>query len=142
VGEIVLSLPEINILPEVERGPAYQKLAIQFIRENPVRFARLALRRLRYFWHLGYYGGRHEIVFLVTYLPILGLAGIGACVGWQLNRDAVLLLSSVPVSLTAVHMVFLPVGRYRLPAELVLCMFAGAGMAWSFRKVVERLGAT
>ena len=124
-------VPELDALPETERGDAYQRLAVQFIRENPLRFTRLALRRPQWFWHLGYHGeGLAEVVFLVVYLPMLGLAAIGVWIGWRLNRDAVLLLLTVPVSLTAVHMVFLPVGRYRLPAELVLCMLAGLGAAW------------
>lgn|GEM_PF-435357 len=124
-------VPELDTLPETERGDAYQRLAIQFIEKNPLRFIKLALRRLQWFWHLGYHGeGLAEVVFLVVYLPMLGMAAIGVWKGWRLNRDAVLLLLTVPVALTAVHMVFLPAGRYRLPAELVLCMLAGIGAAW------------
>jgi 4-amino-4-deoxy-L-arabinose transferase-like glycosyltransferase len=125
----VLFIPEVDALPEVEVGSAYQKLAVQFIRENPLRFAQLALWRLQYFWHLGYHGeGLAEIVFLVIYLPMLGSAAIGAWTGWWHDRNAVLLLLTVPLALTAIHMVFLPVGRYRLPAELIMCMFAGVGV--------------
>lgn len=133
VGDNVLRIPEVEALPEAERGAAYQQLAVQFIREDPLRFAQLALRRLQYFWHLGYHGeGRAEIAFLVIYLPMLGLAAIGIWRGWQLNRHAVLLLLVIPLTLTAVHMVFLPAGRYRLPAELALCTLAGIGAAWGF----------
>jgi 4-amino-4-deoxy-L-arabinose transferase-like glycosyltransferase len=129
----ILRVPQVDALSETERGAAYQKLAIQFIRENPLRFAELTLYRLRYFWHLGYHGeGPAEVVFLVIYVPLLGLAAMGIWKGWRLDRNAVLLLLTVPLALTAVHMVFLPVGRYRLPAELILCIFAGVGLPWNF----------
>jgi len=142
VGGKALRIPQVDALPEVERGAAYQSLAIRFIREDPGRFAQLTLCRLQYFWHLGYHGeGLGEIAFLAAYLPLLGLATIGVWTGWRHNRDAVLLLLIVPASLTVVHMVFLPVGRYRLPAELVMCMLAGVGAAWGFGKMTGHLRA-
>lgn len=126
------TLLEIHALPEGESGAAYQKLAVQFIEDNPEQFVRLTLRRLLYFWHLGYHGeGFAEITFLVIYLPMLVLALIGARIGWRSNRSATLLLLVVPVSLTAIHMVFIPAGRYRLPAELIVCIFAGVAACWS-----------
>jgi hypothetical protein len=135
--------PQIETLPEVNRGRAYQQLAIRFIAEDPLRFSGLTLRRLLYFWHLGYHAeGLTEIIFLLVYLPMLGLATIGVWRGWRSNPDGVLLLLTVPVSLTIVHAVFLPVGRYRLPAELVLCMLAGVGAAWVFSEVTGRLAAS
>ena len=133
---IYLQVPELDSLQEVERGAAYQKLAINFIQEHPLHFAKLAFRRLQWFWHIGYHGeGATEVLFLVMYLPTLGLAIMGVVVGWRLNRDAVLLLLTVPFSLTAMHMVFLPVGRYRLPAELILCMLAGLAAAGCAQRI-------
>jgi hypothetical protein len=78
----------------------------------------------------------------VVYVPMLGLAALGVWRGWRLNRDAILLLLVVPITLTLVHIVFLPVGRYRLPAEMAMCMIAGVGAAWSFSKVIGRFRAT
>jgi 4-amino-4-deoxy-L-arabinose transferase-like glycosyltransferase len=143
IGSKVLSKPHLDFLPEVDRGIAYQRLAIQFILENPLQFVRLSLHRLLYFWHLTYHGeGFTEIIFLAIYLPLLALAAIGAWEGWCTNRDATLLLLTVPVSLTAVHAVFLPEGRYRFPAELTMCMLAGIGSAWSFGKAIGRSRST
>jgi 4-amino-4-deoxy-L-arabinose transferase-like glycosyltransferase len=131
-------IPEVAVLPEVERGLVYQKRALEFIKNYPGQFLRLMLRRLPSFWHFGYHGeGFAEIAFLIIYLPMLILAAMGAWAGWRSNRDATLLLLVVPVSLTAVHMVFLPAGRYRLPAELVICMFAGIGACWGLRNLIE-----
>jgi 4-amino-4-deoxy-L-arabinose transferase-like glycosyltransferase len=133
-------IPQVDALPEVDRGIAYQKLAVAFIVENPFHVAQLTLRRLRYFWHLGYHdGGLREIAFLAVYLPLLALAAVGAWVGWSSNRDATLLFLVVPFALSIVHMVFLPEGRYRLPAELLICLFAGNGTAWCSGRVAKRV---
>ena len=138
VGDKYSPVPHIDVLPEVDRGIAYQKLAVRFIADDPLRFAHLTLLRFRYFWHLGYHGeGFREVAFLAIYFPTLTLAILGAWVGWRSNREMILLLMAVPVSLTAVHMVFLPVGRYRLPAELIMCMLAGIGTYWSLSKLIE-----
>jgi 4-amino-4-deoxy-L-arabinose transferase-like glycosyltransferase len=129
--EKVLAIPGGNTLTEGALGPVHQKMAMQFIAENPLKFIRLSLSRLVYFWHLGYHGdGLNEIIFLAMYWPLLGLAITGACIGWRSNRNATLLVLTVPILLTLVHMVFLPEGRYRLPADLMNCVFAGYGMHW------------
>jgi 4-amino-4-deoxy-L-arabinose transferase-like glycosyltransferase len=134
----VFRIPEVDALPEVERGLVYQKHALQFIEDHPGQFLWLILRRLPYFWHFGYHGeGLAEIAFLAIYLPMLALAAMGVWAGWRSNRDATLLLLVVPVCLTAVHMVFLPGGRYRLPAELIICMLAGIGAYWGLRNLIE-----
>ena len=39
-----------------------------------------------------------EIAFLAVYLPMLSLAAIGTWVGWRVNREAMLLLLSLPRS--------------------------------------------
>lgn len=135
VGGKWLKIPELGALPESERGAAYQHRAIQYILEDPVRFVLLSLRRLTWFWHLGYHGdGLREIAFLLVYLPTLVLALLGGVVAWKRNRWALYLLGVVPLVVSAVSAVFLPVGRYRLPAELIMCMLAGVGVAWLFSR--------
>ena len=135
-----LKILRFNALPEAERGFVAQKMAIQFITENPLKFFQLSLQRLSYFWHIRYRGeGLAEITFLAIYLSMLALDVVGAWLGWRSNRDATLLFLILPVSLTLVHMVFLPVGRYRLPADLILCVFAGYGMHWIFSRAFGKL---
>jgi 4-amino-4-deoxy-L-arabinose transferase-like glycosyltransferase len=136
VGEKYLPVPQVDALPEVERDRAYQKLALQYISENPSHFAKLLILRPIFFWHLSYHGeGLAEVAFLLVYLPLLALAALGVRAAWLANRDATLLLLLVPLSLTIVHSIFLPVGRYRLPVELTLCMLAGVGANWSLKKM-------
>jgi hypothetical protein len=138
VAQKAYRIPEVAALPEVERGRVYQQRALQFIEDHPGQFLRLMLGRWLWLWHFGYHGdGLAEIAFLAIYLPMLALAAMGAWVGWRSNRDATLLLLVVPVSVTAVSMVFVPSGRYRLLAELIICMLAGIGAYGGLRHLIE-----
>ena len=138
VAQKAYRIPEVAALPEVERGRVYQQRALQFIEDHPGQFLRLMLRRWLWLWHFGYHGeGLAEIAFLAIYLPMLALAAMGAWAGWRSNRDATLLLLVVPVSVTAVSMVFVPSGRYRLLAELIICMLAGIGAYGGLRHLIE-----
>src|SRR5436190_11075055 len=119
-------LSNANSLSEADRDHLLWKLAFRFIVEHPLRYFTYSMARLGRFWHFGYHGeGWREIAFLAAYFPLLGLAIIGTFLSWRDNREATLLLLTVPISLSFVHMLFVPEGRYRLPVDLVLCMFAG-----------------
>jgi 4-amino-4-deoxy-L-arabinose transferase-like glycosyltransferase len=129
-GQPVYIIPAFEAMPEIERSAAYQNKAISWIRENPGRFLSLIPRRMIWLWHLTYHAQNSilsEVAFLVVYYPVLLLAIIGSIKTWELYRPWLLLLLTVPVALTLVHAVYLPVGRYRLPVELVLCILAGTG---------------
>ena len=134
--------PEMTRLSEVEQSAAYAKMAKEAIAEDPGRYLWLAVKRLRWFWHLGYHGqGLRELFFLLSYLPVLGLALVGGRLAWRRRRAFLWLLLSTPVGLSVVSAVYIPVGRYRLPAELMLCMLGGVGLVWLLARYAGKTGS-
>lgn len=134
------SVPEIDALPEGLRGSTYQGKALRFIADNPWPVLARALQRFTILWHLHFRGGGFaEVAFLTGYLPLIGVAIAGVWVAWRVNRQGTLLLLTVPIALTVTHMVFYADGRYRLPAEAILCLFAScAVMALAQRMLTPR----
>jgi len=128
-------IPEVEALPENERDAAYKSRALRFIAEDPLRFVGLAFRRQLGMWHLGYHrSGLREIVFLLYYWPLLALALLGTVIAWRENRSALFLLAIIPFVVAGVSAVFQGVGRYRVPAELILCALGGLAVSWLWRR--------
>ncbi len=111
---------------EISYNRAYGGKALEFIRQNPIRFGRLSLRRLLWFYHLD---GRRldRWYFLLPFWLVLlaGLAGIRIARrrGWEWYLPA-----SVIFVFTALHMVFLPEGRYRLPLMPFFFLFSAPAL--------------
>ena len=90
-----------------------------------------AIKLWRYFkpWPSAdqFVGLRPAIAIAAFYLPLLGLAALGA---WRHRRDAWLLfLAAGPLLyFAAIHMAFVSSLRYRLPAEYALCVLAACGV--------------
>jgi 4-amino-4-deoxy-L-arabinose transferase-like glycosyltransferase len=131
-------LTNVNSMSEADQDKLLWKLTFRFIFQHPLEYLKLSLFRLAEFWHLGYHGyGWWEIVFLAGYFPFLALAIVGSFLSWRDNREVTLLLLTVPISLSLVHMMFVPEGRYRLPIDMVLCMFAGFTTHHLFRRFLK-----
>jgi len=129
---------------EIAYNRFYRDKALEFIREKPGRFLSLALKRLVWFYHLDYHyrGSRLAVVFFHLML-VLAIAGMWLSRRWW--RTAVL-PALVIVNFTAVHMVFLPEGRYRLPLVPFLLAFAALAVVilgeWGKRKINARAGCS
>ncbi len=112
----------------------YRDRAFHFIRENPVRFMYLSLRRLIWFYHLDYHY-RGPVILVVLFHLMLLLAVIGAWAARRCWRTA-LLPGMAVLNFTLVHTIFLSEGRYRLPLIPFLLAFA----ALTLSGFVSRLG--
>jgi hypothetical protein len=130
--------PEIESLGEYERDRLFRDAALRWMRENPGRFALLAVEKQRRFWNLvpnarEYRTPLHCAASLATYGPVLALAVLGVvCAGGAWRRAALLL---IPVLYYAgLHAVFVGSTRYRAPVEPFLMVFS----AWGFWRLWDR----
>ena len=99
---------------------------------------KVSARRLIYFWHLDYHGGgTAEIFFMLVWYPLLALMLFGIGWAWRNNRNALMLLLCVPVGFSLLQLIFPPVGRYRLPVEFVVLIFASGGLVWVLVPITE-----
>ena len=107
---------------EVEYNRGYGRLARNFIRAHPLRFLKLSLRRLAWFYHLD--GHRLEFWYLLIPFWLVLLTGLGGIYlawrrKWEWSLPALFILI-----FTIIHMTFLPEGRYRLPLMPFFLLFS------------------
>ncbi|MCX7994625.1 MAG: glycosyltransferase family 39 protein [candidate division WOR-3 bacterium] len=131
----------LNRLSEIERSNFYFNRAIDFIKNNPLKFLFLLVKKgYYYFWFAPseiYYSQdleRYRILYYFLYLPVLisGFAGIFLSIKNH-NRDVSLILA-VCFFISGLY-IFTHVGliRYRLPVELYFLFFGGYFIS-SFKK--------
>ena len=149
--------------PALERAQdaEWTALAWQEIRRHPLRTAGLKATNVLYFFSprlvpyheptdttrilLGENGQftvenspprrtSHQIIYAVSYTPVLALAVGGVWLRRRdLRRDAILLC--VAVTFVAAHAVYFPTTRYRVPMEFVLLFYAAVALdRWTGRR--------
>ena len=121
---------------ELSYNHYYREKAIRYIRKNPGRFASLSVRRLIWFYHLGYHYRGPKILVVIFHLMLaLALAGF-----WLARRHwrGALLPGLVILNFTLVHMVFLSEGRYRLPLIPFLLAFAAFTLSVLFFRTIGK----
>jgi len=121
-----------------------QKKALEWIRQNPVKFLQLSVKRIWFFWGKFPSSGpgpwnRHTWKQVVWYVPIAlsALYGILFCIGRR--RDLIpiwlfLLIYPLPFYITHVQLY-----RYRYPVEAFLVLLAAVPLAIWFTHFWSRL---
>ena len=115
----------------IERDRALRNAAADYILNNPRRFLELAGLKFSRMWRLAPYNETYRsvgtiVVSIVSFVPILLLAGIGLFAQRRrLHRVSPVLFFGL--GYTAVHMILVGTIRYRLPLEPFFIIFAGAG---------------
>ncbi|TKJ41514.1 hypothetical protein CEE37_02835 [candidate division LCP-89 bacterium B3_LCP] len=119
---------------EIQREGVYREFALRHIKDDPLRYLGLSLRRLVYFWSVD---PTHPLtghpLYWLPWLGLLILAGLGVFamrVSWQDYSLWYLLffVTTVVFSLTLV----LP--RYRIPLQPGLMLLAAEGIRWITRR--------
>jgi hypothetical protein len=124
----------------VERDRVIRNAAINYIVANPKRFLELAGLKFLRIWrpwpaNEGYRSVSTILIALVSFVPVLLLAGIGLF----LKRRMVLRLSPIllfGLGYTAVSMIIVGTIRYRLPLEPFLIVFSAASGSYFIRAVL------
>jgi len=121
---------------EVDRDKLFQAEALNFIRENPWRFAQLCLFRFGEFWKL--YSPRVPLLNSVAVIASFGLAlpffllQAIRC-GWRRGPEMLFVL--IILCHMTVHMVYGSIVRYRVPIEPLIIVMAITGFCWVFGRI-------
>ena len=125
--------PFSAITDPVKLDKALTDAALTYIIEHPRRFIELAGMKFVRMWrlwpvHNGYTSPSVILLAVVSFVPVLFLAGIGLFFKRaMLKRLAPLLLFGA--GYTAIHMIILGTIRYRFPLEPFLLIFAGVAVS-------------
>jgi 4-amino-4-deoxy-L-arabinose transferase-like glycosyltransferase len=131
----VQSMPELRAMDELGRSKALSDRAKEFVRQQPLRAAELALIKAARTWSpvplsQDYGGWKYRIVGLLYSLPLDVLVVIGLLrrsVGaGGLTRSAKAFLLLPAIYFTAVHMLTVGSLRYRIPAEPPMAVLAAS----------------
>jgi hypothetical protein len=123
---------EMAAMNEAERNDEWARRGWAYIREDPVRIAKLAMIKIGRTWSpwlnaADFRLGAVQVAMSIWYIPLYILGLIGVFAGVIPRRHAVLLLIPV-VYFTGVHALFLGSVRDRVPLMPIVCVFAAAGM--------------
>jgi 4-amino-4-deoxy-L-arabinose transferase-like glycosyltransferase len=123
----------------LQRDRALRQAAIAYIRDNPGRFVELALLKFKRLWqpwpHASEYATPALIaVSVVSYLPILLLALLGAVLGMRRFARKLVPILLFFGYMTAVHMVTIASLRYRFPMEPFLVALAAPVLAFGLQR--------
>ncbi|MBN2105762.1 glycosyltransferase family 39 protein [bacterium] len=125
-----------SINTEYEWDRFLKQKAMEQIKKDPVRFLKLLPKQFVWMWHLSphfkfQYSRKeilNEIVFMLTYYPLLICCLIGVILTRK-QRNRLLFAYLIFLNFTAIHIVFVTAGRYRLPIMPFVMMFAAAAIA-------------
>jgi 4-amino-4-deoxy-L-arabinose transferase-like glycosyltransferase len=148
--------PELRDLNEAELDRALLGRGVQFILDDPLRYVMLSLSRVPIYFQFWptpdstLLSNAARLLSFGLFLPFMlyglvvalcELGRVGAAVGAvrepPLQREYILLLLSFVLVYTATHLASWANVRYRLPADAVLILFAGAGIGNLMERVAE-----
>ncbi|MCR4437645.1 MAG: glycosyltransferase family 39 protein [bacterium] len=123
---------------EVERDRIYYATGLAFIRQQPVRFLRLAASKAVAFWRLypvpstGFKQNERlsKVASIVTFGPLLGLAILGLIASWRRSPRENLAFLCLFIGFDVAHALYIAIVRLRLPLDVFLMPFAGFGVVW------------
>ena len=129
---------ELRSLDEISMEQALLKLGIQFVVDDPVRYALLSLSRIKTyfkFWpdpESGTISNLARLGSFGLFLPFM-LYGLFRSFT-QRNPNSIWLIYWFIAGYTAIHLLSWALIRYRLPVDAVLVLFAAYGLADLLRR--------
>ena len=134
---------------EVEIDQIYNREAVAFIRQNPRRFFWLSMQKALYFWRWdpspttdGYVKTRplHRWASILTFGPIFIFAVVGFLFAGDEAKRVMLLWLLYAAFFTALHAVYFPKVRFRLPLDYFLMVTASYGVLFIYHQVRRKAG--
>jgi hypothetical protein len=120
-------------LPELQDDLYWKQKAIEAIRQDPLRIAYLATKKLKRFWNVApnaseFKDSRLTIVFGIYYVPLLVFFAIGF-ISLRWLKDQALFIVSIPIIYSVLlHTIINGSLRYRMPIEPFIIIIAAVGL--------------
>lgn len=127
---------------ELER--IYYREALKFIKEKPVKFVMLLVKKSFYFWFpvgrsMSLFSWRHQLASHLTYFPILFLSIFGIIYLKKTDNFSMIPILSMIGNMIAC-VIFFPQERYRVPlVDPFLVMYAAFGVQYFLGKNAKYL---
>jgi hypothetical protein len=141
IDDIALTPADKRLLgqrSEPERSRILFRRAMEELRESPGRYARLCLRRLRYFIFFDETNPKSRVLaYRLSHLGLSVMAAIGLLAAGRALRTRLLPTILTTAALVVFHTLTIVSARFHIPLEPLLALWAAAG--WS---AVVRLKAT
>jgi hypothetical protein len=122
--------PLLKTMTETERNTYLTDAAENFITQNPVEFAKLAVRKIARTWSpmplSEAFGTRGYVAVALAYSVPFDVLIVLGLISSRLRRSAKVFLLLPAIYLTAVHALTVGSLRYRLPAEPPMAILAAA----------------
>jgi len=117
-------------LDELRRYDLFKQEAMNFIRQEPMKFAFLTIKKIYYFWWFSPDYGKHyplsyAVIYKIYYALILLLALSGAI--FSKNKRAILIVLAL-LAISFTQSFFYVEGRHRLAIEPLLMIFSAIGI--------------
>ncbi len=131
--EKIVWTEEMKKMDEIELDRYFKQEAVNFIKNNPLRFVKLAVIKLRRFWSFtpnagDYQSWKYKLIGIISYGPIILLAIWQIIATHRRWRELVFLYLPI-VFFTLLHTVMLGSIRYRIPIMPYVVIFAANGFS-------------
>ena len=139
-GQIIEKFESLNKrkITEVELDEIFNKIAFNYIKENPIEFLEKIRIGCLHFWYLGESKIKSMGMALLQF-PVLMLALLGFYLALKKRIKCIFPLYSVILYFTLVHAAILPISRYSIPIMPYIIMFASFGIITLYNKLKEIL---
>lgn len=131
IAERQAAFERAGLTTELQQDAAHRSDAVEWITQNPTRFAAACWLRLRRFWSpipLGEQSALMKAIVAVWSIGLFAVATVGAWRTRHRDKVALALLLSPVVAFTAVHLVYWANARMRLPIEPALALLAAGAV--------------
>lgn len=120
----------LGTLSEPERSRVLLRMATAEIKADPVRYLRLCLRRLRYFWLFDETNPKTRVwIYRASHLALTALALAGLALAGPAARRRLAPLIATAAVLSIFHALTIVSARFHIPIEPLMAVWAGAGVS-------------
>lgn len=132
---------KIATLDEIGQKKFLEKEALSFIKNNPMAFVTLYLKKVYYFWWFSPQSGAiypkpYLMIYRILYLPLLAFALLGAALalvfGDENVKDSTWLILFAFMSICFMQSLFYVEGRHRWLIEPLMIIFFSYGVVKSY----------